>query len=170
LKIKNRNEILNDIILDGKKHPRGWQAIFGQDNQRLTRDYYLMNPEIGIYYMKEYNKNPFEVKGMGSKIARKIDENIEAEISKYAGDFGIIQGDYKRILKNLEKGISPEKIFDAALKGKKDYGIKIPIKGSASTSKDVFFDIHNNYSKNQKKLDKKFEEMADEDGLYRSYD
>jgi len=169
LKLKKRNEILNDVIKDGKKHPKDWKAVFGKDKKNMSRDYYIFNPEIGIYLLKEYEKNPYEIKGLGSKITRHVDEHIEAEISKYSGDFGIIQGDFRKILKNLEKGIEPNKIFDAAIKGKKDLGIKMPIRGHASSSKDAFDYIHNNLSSKQKKLDNKLEEMITEDGLFNSY-
>ena len=169
MKIKKRNEILNDVIRDGKKYPKEWIAVFGKDEKRLSKDYYIYNPNIGIYLLKEYEKNPFEVKGFGGKIARHIDEDIESEISKYAGDFGILQGDYRRIVKNLKKGVEPEKIFDAAFRGKKDLGITIPVRGHASSSKEVFNNIHNSLSNKQRKLDKKFEEMAGNEGFYTSY-
>ena len=169
MKIKTRNEILNDIIVDGKKHPIGWQAIFGRDNQRLTRDYYLMNPEIGIYYMKEYDKNPFIVKGIGSKIARKIDDEIENEIVKNKTNFGIIQGDFQKIIKNIQRGIKPDKIFNEAIKGKKDLGITIPVRGKASSSEEKFKNLNKVLSNNRKKINSKIEEIATEDGLYKPY-
>ncbi|MHA1874000.1 MAG: hypothetical protein ACTSVB_07790 [Candidatus Heimdallarchaeaceae archaeon] len=169
-KIKTRNEILNDVIKDGKKHPKNWRAIFGRDNRLLSNDYYVFNPEIGVYFLKEYHKNPFYVKGVGSKIARRVDEDIEAEISKHDGDFGIVQGDFKKIYKNLEKGIHPDEIFNAAIKGKKDYGLKMPIRGKATSSKNVFGNLKNELSSKQKKVDKRFEEIAEDDGLYKSYD
>ena len=170
MKIKNRNEVLTDIIRDGKKHPKGWNAVFGKDNQRMSNDYYLFNPNTGIYLLKEYQKNPYQVKGVGGKIARHIDEDIEENVIKNSGDFGIIQGDLRRIIANLQKGVQPQKILDAAVRGKKNLGISIPIRGHASKSESAFKNIHNNYSKKQKKLDSKFEEIANEDGLYRSYD
>ncbi len=169
MKIKNRSDILSDIILDGKKHPIGWQAIFGKDNQRLTRDYYLMNPEIGIYYMKEYNKNPFIVKGIGSKIARKIDDEIENEIAKNQENFGIIQGDFQKIMRNIQKGIKPDKIFNEAIKGKKDYGLTIPVRGKASSSEKRFKNLNHVLLKNRKKINSKIEKIANEDGLYQPY-
>jgi len=168
--IKSRSDILNDVIRYGKKYPNNWKAVFGRDNKRLSRDYYIFNPKIGIFLLKEYEKNPFEIKGLGGKIARRIDEDIETEISKKAGDFGIIQGDFRKIIKNLERGIKPEKIFDAAFKGKQDLGISIPIKGHASTSKEVFNNIHNIYYREQERIDKKLEKMATDDGIYNSYD
>ena len=169
MKIKSRNETLNDVIQDGEKHPKGWKAVFGKDHERLSRDYYVFNPDAGIYLLKEYNKNPFEIKGIGGKIARNVDEEIESEISKHSADFGIIQGDFQKVIKNLEKGIKPEKIFNAAFKGKKDYGLSLPIKGKASSSKEAFSNIHTTLSTNRKKIDSKLEKMAEEDGLYTSY-
>ena len=56
VKVKSRNELLNDVIKDAKKHPKGWKAIFGQDNKRLSRDYYILNPDIGIYFLKDKRK------------------------------------------------------------------------------------------------------------------
>ena len=170
MKIKSRDEILKDVIREGKKFPKNWKAVFGKDNKNLSNDYYIFNPKIGIFLLKEYQKNPFEMKGIGGKIARHVDEDLELEVSKYSNDFGIIQGDYRKILKNLEKGMKPKKIFDAAIKGKKNLGISMPIRGHASSNIDVFKDIHNTYLLNQKKLDLKLEKMAIDDGLYKSYD
>jgi len=96
VEIKSRREFLDNVIRDAKKHPKGWKAVFGKDKERLSRDYYIFNPNTGIYLLKEYQKNPFDVRGIGGKIARHVDEDIEADISKYAGDFGIIQGDIKK--------------------------------------------------------------------------
>ena len=170
MKIKTRDETLKDIIRDAKKQPREWKAVFGRDKDLLSRDTYILNNKIGIYLLKEYQKNPFEVRGIGSKIVRHIDEEIENEVTKYADDFGIIQGDIRRILKNLEKGIQPEKILDAAMKGKgKKFGMNMPVRGQASSSKETFDNISNTLSTKQKKLDKKFERMASDDGLYSSY-
>lgn len=45
----------------------------------------------------------------------------------------------------------------------------MPVRGSASESEDVFNNLYNNFSTKQKKLDNKFEEIATEEGLYKSY-
>ncbi len=170
MKIKSRNEILKDVIREGKKYPKDWRAVFGKDEKRFSRDYYIFNPNIGIYLLKEYEKNPYEIKGVGGKVARKIDDDIETKISKFSGDFGIIQGDFTKVLKNIEKGIKPEKIFNAAIKGKKDYGITMPIKGHATSSKELFNEMHDILNKKQKALDSKLEKLASDDGLYKSYE
>lgn len=168
MKVKSRIETLNDVIRDAKKYPTGWKAIFGKDNNRLSKDYYIFNPNSGIYLLKEYQKNPYELKGVGGKIARYVDEGVENEISKYANDFGIIQSDIKKISSNIKKGIPIQKIFKAAIEGK-DMGISMPMKGQASASEDSFNNIQNTFSIKQKKIDTKFEKIASTDGLYSPY-
>jgi len=170
VKIKSRRKILDDVIKDAKEHPKGWKAVFGKDKERLSQDYYIFNPNIGIYLLKEYQKNSFEVKGIGGKIARNVDEDIESDVSKYAGDFGIIQGDIKKISESIQKGIHPQEIFNAAIKDKdENLGISLPLKGHASTSKDSFSYLNNTLSTKQKRIDAKFKKMASDDGLYTSY-
>ena len=169
MKIKPRNDILRDIIRDAKKYPKGWNATFGYDTNLFSHDCYIFHPNIGIYLLKEYNKNPFEVKGIGSKLARHIDEDIEEQITKKSGDFGIIQGDIQKILRNINRGIPPQQILTSAVNGG-DLGITIPVQGKASTSKDTFYSIKNTFHPHQKKLETCFEKMISEDGLYKSYE
>jgi hypothetical protein len=169
VQIKSRNEILTDIIKDTKKHPKGWMATFGKDHNLLSNDCYIFNPNIGIYLIKEYHKNPYQVNGIGSKIARNIDEDIEKTIRKDSGDFGVVQGDMQKIIRNIGKGIHPQKIFEEGLKGN-DLGIKVPVKGKASTSQEAFDDLNTSFSTKQKKLDSKFEKIMNDDGIYDSYD
>ena len=169
MKIKLRNEILRDIIRDGKKHPKGWHASFGTDSALLSHDCYIFHPHIGIYLLKEYNKNPFEVKGIGLKLARRIDEDIQEQMTKKSGDFGIIQGDIQKILANLNKGVPPQQILTSALQGE-DLGVTIPVQGRASTSQDTFHSLKSTFSQKQRKIETHLEKMVSEDGLYKSYE
>ena len=170
VKLKSRGELLNDMIADADNYPNNWKAIFGNDNERLSRDFYIFNPDVGIYLLKEYNKNPFEVKGIGGKIARSVDEDIQLDISQFTGDFGILQGDIRKIADNIKKGISPEKIINTAISGKrKNYGISLAMKGHSSASTDKFTKIRETLSNKQKSIDTKLEKMANSDGIYSSY-
>lgn len=102
------------------------------------------------------------------KIARRVDDDIEEQLNKKSGDFGIIQGDIQKILANINRGIPPQQIFEGAIQGK-DLGIKLPIRGHASTSKHTFDVLQNAFSSKQKKLTTTFEKMVTEDGIYTSY-
>ncbi len=168
--IKTRNETLHDIIRDAEHHSTGWKALFGNDHERFSHDSYILHPDVGIYLLKEYQKNPFHIQGVGGKIARCVDEDVEKEISKYAGDFGIIQGNLSKILKNVNKGIHPRTIFETALQGKKnDLGIRMPVRGHASVAPVSFALLHQTLSTKQKSLDTAFEKLATDEGLYSAY-
>jgi hypothetical protein len=167
--IKPRHEILTDIIHRAKRHPKGWTATFGQDSDTFSHDCYLFHPDIGIYLLKEYHKNPYEVKGVGSKLARRLDDDIEEQITAASGGFGIIQGDIQKILMNLSRGIPPQRILSSALSGG-DLGLKIPVRGHASTSQNTFQSLNTAFSSEQKKLRTWVQKMVSDDGIYTTYD
>ncbi len=135
----------------------------------MSHDCYIFHPNIGIYLLKEYIKNPFEVKGVGSKLARHIDDDIAEQMRKKSGDFGIIQGDIRKILTNINRGIPPEQILNSAMNGD-DLGLTIPVRGRASTSESTFHSLKSTFTHQQKKLDTCFEKMVSDDGLYSSYE
>jgi hypothetical protein len=168
VKIKQRSEILQDIIRDAKKKPKGWKAAFGKDDLHASHDYYIFNPDVGIYLLKEYQKNPYQIKGIGSKIARRIDDDIQEKITKNSKDFGIIQGDFYKIMMNIQNGIEPNKILEEGIKGN-DLGITIPLKGKASGSQETFQEIKQCYTQKQKTLTAKYEKMLADDGLTTAY-
>jgi hypothetical protein len=167
--IKPRNSVLSDIIREAKHHPKGWSATFGSDTDVFSHDCYLFHPDIGVYLLKEYHKNPFEVKGVGLKLARHLDDDIEEQITAASDGFGIIQGDIQKILANLSKGISPQHILTSALSGN-DLGIKIPVQGHASTSQDTFHSLNTTFSSQQKKLSTQVKKMVSDDGIFTSYE
>lgn len=169
VKIKSRSAILSEIIQEGKQHPDGWSATFGSDPQSLSHDCYMFHPSVGFYLIKEYDKNPYEVRGVGSKIARRIDDDIRDRLTGQSGDFGILQGNLQKILENINKGIPPRKILEGAIQGK-DLGLKIPVRGHASTSKETYEYLDSTFSPKQKSLTSTFEKMVAEDGLYTSYE
>jgi len=169
MKIKNRNELLSDIIKDAKNHPKNWKAVYGKDTSQLSSDYYLFHPHVGLYFLKEYEKNPYIRKGVGGKIARHVDDDLEKSIIKSSSDFGIIQGDIHKIASNISKGVHPNNIIDAAIKGK-DMGLRIPLRGKISHANESYTNIKEQLKPSRKKVDTAFEKMAKKEGLYQSYD
>ena len=168
VKIKSRTEILSEIIREAKHHPDGWNATIGRDPNCLSSDYYISHPSIGIFLLKEFERNPFDRIGLGAKIARKIDEDIEEKIQSNGNDFGILEGNYRKIVRNIQRGVSPQTIFDEAIKGN-DLGIRIPVKGLASRSHETFTCVHDALQLQQKNIDARFEKMMAENDAYTSY-
>ena len=169
MKIKNRHEILNDIIKDARDYPNNWKAVLGKDHLRKSDDYYLFHPHVGLYHLKEYHKNPYVTKGVGGKIARHVDEDLERSLKSFSNHFGIVQGDIRKIASHLEKGVPPHDIIDATLKGK-DMGIHIPLKGKATQQNESFSTLKEQVKPLRKKIDTAFEKMTQKDGLHKGYD
>ena len=168
VKIKSRNQILDEIIRAAKKHPCGWKASFGTHNTTFSHDYYLFHPNLGVYLLKEYHKNPYSTKGIGAKIARHIDDDIENTLTEQSGDFGIIQGNIHKLFHNIQKGISPQKILNAAITGD-DLGLRMPVRGQAHTSKHTFNHLQETLKQQQQKLQQRFDKLLADDGIYCSY-
>jgi len=169
MNIKNRHDILTDIIKDSNTHPKNWKAIFGRDPHLLSQDYYLFHPDVGVYFIKEYQKNPYVQNGVGGKIIRHVDEDLEQTITTFSGDFGIIQGDVRKIATHLQQGRKPAEIIDAAVNGK-DLGLHIPVRGKASSEIEEFSMFRDQLRSKRRSVDDAFEKLAKKDGLYHSYD
>ena len=76
MRIRDWQDILNDVI-DSDASPDEWRAVAGNRSSGLGEDLYLGHPSVGLFLLKTYTKNPFDVKGVGTKIARKIDDDID---------------------------------------------------------------------------------------------
>jgi hypothetical protein len=169
VKIKSRDEILEEIMIKAGKKPKGWRAIVGRDERLFSNDYYILHPDIGLYLIKEYQKNPFVARGIGGRIARKVDEDIEEAIGKKSGEFGIIRENPYKILKNLKTGIPLHKIFEEGLSGG-DMGVQIPVRGSAHLSHASFSQLKKALPEERRVLNAKFEKLLEKDGIYRAYE
>ncbi len=167
--VKPRDELLTDIIRASKAHPRGWHAAFGHDSIRYSQDCYLFHRDIGLYFLKEYQKNPYETLGIGAKLARRIDDDIVDSIEHNPSTFGILQGDISAILAHLHNGVSVKDIIDGAITGH-DYGLRMPVSGHASADPRSFDELNHRYRQEKKKLLASYDRLVTDEGRDRSYD
>ena len=79
MKVRDWQDIVSDVVeLD--VDPDGWRAVAGRRSQGVGEDFYLGHPAAGLFLLKTYAKNPFEVKGVGTQVARKVDGDIETHL------------------------------------------------------------------------------------------
>lgn len=76
MRVRDWTDILNDVV-NSDVEPTEWRAVAGQRDQGVGEDLYLAHPGVGVFQLKTYTKNPYEVKGVGSKIARSVDEDLQ---------------------------------------------------------------------------------------------
>jgi hypothetical protein len=79
MRVRDWQDVLDDVI-DASADPDGWRAIAGQRRDGVGEDLYLGHPGVGVYHLKTYAKNPYEVRGVGAKVARKVDDGIDPHL------------------------------------------------------------------------------------------
>lgn len=76
MRIRDWDDILEDVV-ESSVDPDGWRAVGGDRQSGIGEDLYIAHPSMGAFQLKTYAKNPYEVEGVGTKVARRVDEDIE---------------------------------------------------------------------------------------------
>lgn len=75
MRIRDWQDILEDVT-ERDVDPESWRAVAGDRAGGVGEDMYLAHPCAGVFVLKTYAKNPFEVRGVGTRVARKLDDEI----------------------------------------------------------------------------------------------
>lgn len=93
MRVRDWQDILADVI-EGDRDPEGWRAVAGQRRRGVGEDLYLGHPAAGVFHLKTYAKNPYELQGVGTRVARRVDEDIDPILphrENNAGRFAVQQ-------------------------------------------------------------------------------
>jgi len=76
MRVRNWDDILRDVV-ESDANPAGWRAVGGDRANGIGEDLYVAHPDVGAYQLKTYAKSPYQVDGVGTRVARRVDEDIE---------------------------------------------------------------------------------------------
>ncbi len=76
MQVRDWQDILADVV-ESDADPAGWRAVGGDRSGGIGEDLFIGHPEAGVFQLKTYARNPFQVEGVGSRVARRIDEDID---------------------------------------------------------------------------------------------
>jgi hypothetical protein len=76
MRVRDWQDIMTDVV-ESDADPEGWRAVGGDRSGGLGEDLFIGHPGAGVFQVKTYAKNPFEVQGVGARVARRIDEDID---------------------------------------------------------------------------------------------
>ena len=76
MRIRDWDDLVKDVV-ESDVDPEGWRAVAGDRSSGLGEDMYLGHPGAGVYQLKTFAKNPFEVRGVGAHVARRVDEDLD---------------------------------------------------------------------------------------------
>jgi hypothetical protein len=93
MRVRDWQDILEDVV-ESNADPGEWRAVAGDRRGGVGEDMFLGHPSVGVFQLKTFAKNPFEVKGVGSKVARKVDDELDPIFPEAdnAGRFGVNRG------------------------------------------------------------------------------
>ncbi len=80
MKIKTVEEIMLEIKQRYDQEPKAWRILRGRD-QNGHYDTYVAQSDQDLWHVKSEWKNPYTQIGVGTKIARKIDDEIDGILS-----------------------------------------------------------------------------------------
>lgn len=89
MRVRDWQDVVRDVI-DEDVNPDEWRAIAGPRQRGVGEDLYLAHPNAGVYFLKTYPKNPYELRGVGGRVARSIDDEIGPYLpTKGTGHFAV---------------------------------------------------------------------------------
>ncbi|ELZ78796.1 hypothetical protein G3A49_17520 [Haloferax volcanii] len=78
MRVRDWQDILSEVVDAGRdRDPDAWRAVAGNRRRSLGEDLFLAHPDAGVYQLKTYAKNPYEVRGVGARVARRIDDDLD---------------------------------------------------------------------------------------------
>lgn len=76
MNVRDWDDIVEDVT--GASGDAGdWRAVAGSRREGLGEDLYLGHPSAGVFLLKTYAKNPRDLRGVGTQVARKVDDGLE---------------------------------------------------------------------------------------------
>ena len=175
MRVRDWQDIIEDVM-ESNADPGGWRAVGGDRANGIGEDIYFGHPNAGVYQLKTYAKNPFEVQGVGSQVARRIDDDIDPLFPEDgSGIFGVQRGpededEAEEAVKNLETVLEThadapttpralmEDIMDAV--DSPAYG---PMEFDHHDRPDRLSDLTDTFEEAEELLDAEFEDVIEED-------
>lgn len=181
MRVRDWQEIVSDVI-DKDVDPDGWRGVSGSRSRGVGEDLYLGHPQAGMYQLKTYAKNPYKVRGVGTQVARKLDD----EIGEYLPDdstsrFAVQQApsdesDAKSKAKRLEETVkahasaptSPDDLFTDMMDAidSPAYG---PMEFELSGRPDGLGSLASTFEEAEDILETEFEDLVEQDDINRGF-
>ena len=93
MRVHDWQDIIEDVV-ESDADGSDWRAVAGDRRGGPGEDMFLGHPSAGVYQLKTFAKNPHEVRGVGSRVARKVDEDLDPLFPDRdaGGRFGVNDG------------------------------------------------------------------------------
>jgi hypothetical protein len=186
MRVRDWQAVLEDVT-ESSADPGEWRAVGGSRPTGLGEDLYLGHPSVGVFQLKTYAKNPFEVEGVGTQVARKVDEDIKPLFPKQGtGRFGVrspvtdedeaeaVGRDLESVLSaHADAPTSPDALFEDVM-GALDSPAYGPLSydndDEAGGRSDELADLAGTFEEAESVLDAELDDLIERDGVGRGFE
>jgi hypothetical protein len=181
MRVRDWQDILADVV-EGDAEPGGWRAVGGTRSRGIGEDLYLGHPEAGLYHLKTYAKNPFEVRGVGTRLARRLDDEIGPALPDEAGgrfavrqatdDEAVAETRARRVEETLrahsEAPTTPDHLFADLMEALESPAFG-PVDYDPRTRPEGVDTLAGTFEEAEALLEAAFEDVVEEDGVNRGF-
>jgi hypothetical protein len=182
MRVRGWKDIVEEVV-ESDGDPEEWRAVAGDRSSGVGEDLYVGHPTGGVFQMKTYARNPFEVEGVGARVARKVDGDLDPLFPEWddGGRFAVQsppedEEDAERSVKELEEVLKahaaaptdPDHLFEDVMEA-----VDSPAFGPMDYEFDerpaVLDDLAGTFEDAESVLETEFEELVEEDGVGRGF-
>jgi hypothetical protein len=182
MRVRDWQDIVSDVV-ESDADPDDWRAVAGDRQHGVGEDMYLGHPGAGVFLLKTYTKNPFEVNGVGTQVARKVDDEIGSYFPDRdaGGRFGVQQppedeNDAEKKARRLEQTLkahgdaptTPDDLFTDVMDAL-DSPAHGPIEYENRTRPEGLEGMSNTFEEAEDVLDTELEEIIQDDDVGRGF-
>lgn len=181
MRIRDWQDILTEVT-ESTASPENWRAVAGDRRKGVGEDLYLGHPDAGVFQLKTYAKNPFEVKGVGGKVARRIDEDLEPLFpTESTGRFGVqspiedetqaeqTATELEEVIKtHADAPTTPDALFEDVM-GALDSPAYGPMEYDQYDRPEPLDELNTTFEEAEQLLEQDFEDIVTDDGVDRGF-
>lgn len=177
MRVRDWDDILRDVV-ESDADPAGWRAVGGDRASGIGEDLYVAHSDVGAFQLKTYAKNPFQVEGVGTKLARRVDDDIDPLFptdEQSQGLFGVQEPvedeetakEHARELETVvethaDAPTSPQALFEDVM-GALDSPAYGPMEFDSHDRPAPMDDLTDTFEEAEQLLEAELEEIVDED-------
>jgi hypothetical protein len=181
MRVQDWDDIVSEVV-ESDAEPEGWRAVAGDRRGGLGEDLYLGHADVGVFQLKTYAKNPFEVKGVGARVARRVDDELDPLFPEEgSGLFGVQSGfdsedEATEAAERLEEVVrthadaptTPDALFQDVM-GALDSPAYGPMEYDQFDRPERLDDLSTTFEEAEELLDTELDDLVDDDGVGRGF-
>ncbi len=182
MRVRDWQDVLEDVV-DSNAESGDWRAVAGDRRAGPGEDMFLGHPSVGVFQLKTFAKNPYEVRGVGSRVARKVDDDLDPlfPAEDAGGRFGVNDGvadedEAKNRAKDLETVLethadaptSPDALFEDVM-GALDSPAYGPMEHDMYDRPDALDDLSDTFEEAEDLLSSELDDLIEDSDVGRGF-